>query len=115
MRRELTFRTGKIDIATPETLRRHRTYTFDDQRDVDGTLDDGQLTNIDGDLKVRGQRARPGVVRLDADSIPFHIPQTLDLVVSASDVRLALDDRARTGGSTARCASSTARTCATSS
>jgi hypothetical protein len=89
VRRELAFNTGTIEIGTL-TAGDHPTYTFD-IANVNGTLDDGQLQNIAGSLQVRnGQLVQAGL-RLDATSIPFRIPQTLDLVVSASNVSITLD------------------------
>jgi hypothetical protein len=89
VRRELSFKSGSIDIST-EAAGDHRTYTLD-IADVDGTLDDGQLRDIKGSLRVRDGELVQASLALDATSIPFRIPQTLDLVVSASNVRLALD------------------------
>jgi hypothetical protein len=94
VRRELSFNSssptsGKIEIDT-ETSGDHRTYKLD-ITDMNGTIDDGQLSNIAGSLQVRDGEIRQANLRLDATSIPFRIPQTLDLVVSASNVELKLD------------------------
>jgi hypothetical protein len=89
VRRELTFRDGKIELDTSDD---QRTYTVA-IADVDGTIDDGKLTNISGSLKIQNNELTGAAFRLSADSIPFRIPQTLDLVLSASDVRVTLDDR----------------------
>jgi hypothetical protein len=91
VRRELVFNTGKIDIGT-ETAGDHRTYTFDTVEDVNGTLDDGKLLNITGSLRVRDGKLEQASLRLDATNIPFRIPQTLDLVVEASNVKITLDN-----------------------
>ncbi|MEO7730540.1 MAG: translocation/assembly module TamB domain-containing protein, partial [Kofleriaceae bacterium] len=88
-RRELSFNDGSIEIAT-ETAGEHRTYTFD-LADINGTLDDGQLSNISGSLQLRDGELTQAQVRLDATGIPFRIPQTLDLVVTANNVELSLD------------------------
>jgi len=89
VRRELSFNTGSVEITT-ETTGEHRTYTFDIEG-VDGTLDDGHLSNISGSLSVRDGEVVKTAVYLDASNIPFRIPQTLDLVLSASDVRITRD------------------------
>ncbi|HEY0480157.1 MAG TPA: translocation/assembly module TamB domain-containing protein [Kofleriaceae bacterium] len=89
VRRELTFRSGSIELGT-ETAGDHRTYTLD-IADVGGTLDDGQLSNIHGLLRIRDGDLVQAALGLDANSVPFRIPQTLDLVVSARDVWLTLD------------------------
>ncbi|HEX3764232.1 MAG TPA: translocation/assembly module TamB domain-containing protein [Kofleriaceae bacterium] len=89
-RRELTFRDGKIDIDTSDD---QRTYTVEISG-VAGTLDDGKLNNITGTVKIQNNELTSAAFRLSADSLPFRIPQTLDLVLSASDVRVTLDDKA---------------------
>ena len=89
MRRELTFRRGNLELGT-DTSEQPWTYTLD-IAGVNGTLDDGQLSNIAGSLKLRNGELIYASLGLDATSIPFRIPQTLDLVLSASDVRLTLD------------------------
>jgi TamB, inner membrane protein subunit of TAM complex len=89
VRHELAFRTGNIDIAT-ETSGEHRTYAFS-IAGVNGSLDDGRLSNIAGELKIRDSELSYASLQLDATSIPFRIPQTLDLVVSANNVRITLD------------------------
>ena len=88
-RREFSFNDGSIDIAT-ESTREHRTYTFE-LADINGTLDDGQLSNISGSLRLRDGELTQAEVRLDATGIPFRIAQTLDLVVTATNVELSLD------------------------
>jgi hypothetical protein len=89
VRRELVFNTGDIDIAT-ETAGDHRTDTLT-ITDVNGTLDDGKLQNISGSLQLHDGKLDKASLRLDAKGIPFRIPQTLDLVLEASNVRIALD------------------------
>ncbi|HEX7842264.1 MAG TPA: translocation/assembly module TamB domain-containing protein, partial [Kofleriaceae bacterium] len=89
VRRELTFRTGSLELGT-EAPGGHRTYTLD-IADVSGTLDEGKLSNIGGKLQIQDGALSYAQLRLDATSIPFRIPQTLDLVLSANDVELKLD------------------------
>jgi hypothetical protein len=89
VRRELTFRDGKIDIDTSDD---QQTYTIA-LEDVDGTLDDGKLSRISGALKIQNNELTGASFQLSADSIPFHLPQTLDLVLSASNVRVTLDNK----------------------
>jgi len=114
VRRELSFNSGNIDISTEiageahqgpprrtchgeliasrtEITKDHRTYTLD-IAGVNGALDDGQLSNIAGSLRLRDGELDQADLCLDATSIPFRIPQTLDLVVSARDVELKLDN-----------------------
>jgi hypothetical protein len=89
VRRELSFHTGSVDIAT-ESAGEHRMYTFDIE-DVDGALDDGHLSNISGSLSVRDGEIVKTAIRLDASNLPFRIAQTLDLVLSATGVSITLD------------------------
>jgi hypothetical protein len=89
VRRELTFNRGNIDLTT-ETAGDHRTYRFDID-DVNGTLDDGKLSNIYGFLQVRDGELTQASLHIDANSIPFRIPQTLDVALTLSDVSVTLD------------------------
>jgi hypothetical protein len=89
VRRELTFRDGKIDIDTSDD---QRTYTLT-IADVEGTLDDGKLTSVSGAVKLHDNELTSASLKLSADSIPFRVPQTLDLVLSGSNVRVTLDDK----------------------
>lgn len=89
VRRELTFRDGKIEIDTSDD---QRTYTVA-IADVEGTLDDGKLTSISGALRIHDNELTGASFQMSANSIPFHIPQTLDLVLSASDVRVTLEGK----------------------
>jgi hypothetical protein len=89
VRRELSFNSGSVDLST-EVSGDHRTYRID-IAEVNGTLDDGKLSNIAGSLQVRDGELVQAYLGLDATSIPFRIPQALDLVVSASNVELKLD------------------------
>jgi hypothetical protein len=89
VRHELTFRSGNIELAT-EASGEHRTYSIAIS-DVQGSLDDGRLSNIRGDLAIRDGELSHAVVQLDATGITFRVPQTLDLTVSANDVQLTLD------------------------
>ncbi|HEX2687231.1 MAG TPA: translocation/assembly module TamB domain-containing protein [Kofleriaceae bacterium] len=113
VRRELSFRSGSIEIGTlagdarrgsrhivscgGETIDvstgaadDHPTYTLEIS-EVNGAIDDGQLSNIRGLLHIHDGELVQSDLCLDATSIPFRIPQTLDLVVSASNVELRLD------------------------
>jgi len=88
-RREVSFNGGSVEIAT-ESAGDHRTYLFD-LEDINGAVDDGQLSNISGSFKLRDSELTQAHVRLDATGIPFRIPQTLDLVVTANNVEISLD------------------------
>ncbi|HEY0986773.1 MAG TPA: translocation/assembly module TamB domain-containing protein [Kofleriaceae bacterium] len=89
VRRELTFNRGSIDITT-EAVADHRTYQLD-LDDVTGTLDDGKLSNIYGFLQLRDGELSRASLHLDANSIPFRVPQTLDLSLTLSDISITLD------------------------
>lgn len=82
VRRELTFNRGSLDIETVASGDR-QTYRLG-INDVRTTIDgEGSLYGIDGDLEVRDGALTKLDVRLNADNIPFRIPGTLDLVLSA--------------------------------
>ncbi|MBC7974284.1 MAG: translocation/assembly module TamB domain-containing protein, partial [Myxococcales bacterium] len=88
-RREISLNEGSVDIATV-TAGDHQVYTFN-LADINGTLDDGQLSNISGSLTLRDRELTRARIQLDATGIPFRIPQTLNLVVTANNVELAFD------------------------
>ena len=84
---------GAIDLSTDE----RRTYLLEISG-VNCTLDDGHLSNIGGSIRLRDGELTQASFHLDATSIPFRLPQTLDLVVSASkrvSVVTAISPRAR--------------------
>src|SRR5262249_18719607 len=88
-RRELTFNRGSIDLSTA-TAGEHRTYTLA-IGGVDGSLDDGQLSNIKGSLELRDGELAKASLQLDATTIPYRIPGTLDLTVTLSGMVITLD------------------------
>jgi hypothetical protein len=94
LRREIAFAEGSLDIDT-ETVGERRTYDIEIDG-LNGSIDDGQLSSIYGSLRIRDGELIKASLRLDASSIPFRIAQTLDLVISARDVRLTLDNPAST-------------------
>jgi hypothetical protein len=74
----------------------HRRYRID-LCDVAGSIDDeGKLRGIRGTLEVADGALAGGDVTLRAETLPFRIPQLLDLVVSADQpdqpLRLTSDD-----------------------
>ncbi len=86
VRRELSFSKGSIDIETSVAGGDHRTYQLAID-DVSGSIDgEGTLSNITGKIDLRDGALTSLAVRMDADNIPFKVPGTLDLVVSARDV-----------------------------
>ena len=87
VRRELQFSRGSIDIETLASGT-HRTYMLainDLLASIDG---EGSVSNITGNVELRDGELANLRVSLDADNIPFRVPGTLDLVVSARDVSL---------------------------
>ncbi len=87
VRRELQFSRGSIDIETLGSGT-HRTYMLainDMLASIDG---EGSVSNISGNVELRDGELANLRVSLDADNIPFRIPGTLDLVISARDVSL---------------------------
>ncbi len=90
VRRELTFASGSIEINTDLGADKNRAYTVT-IADVTGALEDGKLSNIGGTFRIKNGAVERASLRLNASSIPFHVPQTLDLTLSASNIELALD------------------------
>ncbi|MDB4963800.1 MAG: hypothetical protein JWP01_3799 [Myxococcales bacterium] len=87
VRRELSFSRGSIDIETTATGT-HRTYELV-INDLLGSIDgEGTLSNINGTVELRDGVLTSLRASLDADNIPFRIPGTLDLVISARNVEL---------------------------
>ncbi len=86
VRRELSFNKGSIDIETSVSAGNHRTYELA-INDVRGSIDgEGSLSNINGTVDFLDNELASLSVKLDADNIPFKVPGTLDLVLSARDV-----------------------------
>jgi hypothetical protein len=99
LHRELAFNTGTVDLTT-EATGEHATYALE-LAGINGALDEGQLSNIAGTLEIRDGQIARARVRLDATSLPFRVPQVLDLVVSATGIEIVRDDPAsswRVGG-----------------
>jgi hypothetical protein len=89
VRREVSFTSGSIDIETTVASDLRRTYALainDIRASIDG---EGSLSNISGKVEVRDGILTSLDVSLDADNIPFRLPGSLDLVISARDVQLA--------------------------
>ncbi len=88
LRRELAFSRGSVDIET-ETTNDHRTYKLS-VNSVTATIDgEGSVSGIDGKADLSDGVLTQLALRLDADDIPFRIPGTLDLVVSARGVSIS--------------------------
>ncbi len=87
VRRELSFTRGSIDIETVESGA-HRTYELA-INDLVGSIDgEGTLSNINGAIDIRNGVLTRLRATLDADNLPFRIPGTLDLIVSARNIAL---------------------------
>ena len=87
LRRELAITRGTIDIDST-AAGDHRTYriTLNDLRTtIDG---EGSLSAIRGRVELRDGELTRLDVGLNANDIPFRIPGTLDLVVSARNIRI---------------------------
>lgn len=87
VRREVAFTGGSLDIETEESGT-HRSYTLA-INDVTSSIDgEGSISNIYGQLVLRDGTLTSLRASLDADNIPFRVPGTLDLTVSARDVAI---------------------------
>lgn len=88
LRRELAISKGSIEIGT-ETEADRRTYTLKVNA-VTMTVDaEGTVSDIDGYAEIRDGELIEMSLRLDAEAIPFRIPGTLDLVVSAGSIAIS--------------------------
>jgi len=73
-RRELILSGGSISFTQDQV-------NFDD---VSGSIDDeGRLSHVTGDIELVDGAPVEGDITLSADGIPFRVPRTLDLVLSA--------------------------------
>ncbi len=110
VRRELSFSRGAIEIVTcagnlpPEQQDQScrdvavsQTGALDQRvyrlglSGIGGKIDnEGQLTSVDGSIQVRDGEVAAVSVTVDAESIPFRIPGTLDLVLSLKNIGLEL-------------------------
>ncbi|HEX4451685.1 MAG TPA: translocation/assembly module TamB domain-containing protein [Kofleriaceae bacterium] len=90
-RHEVALLGGSIDIATKLTGD-HRTYTLAiDDDPLTASIDgDGKLTDIRGRVVLDNGTPTEAQLELDAENVPFRIPGSINLVVSARDVELAL-------------------------
>jgi hypothetical protein len=90
-RREVSLLGGSIDIATKLTGD-HRTYTLAiDDDPLTASIDgDGKIENIRGHIVLDNGTPTEAAIQLDAENLPFRIPGSLDLTVSARDVELEL-------------------------
>ena len=76
--REVSFSRGSLDISTVVTGE-HRTIAvaFDG---IGGKIDnEGLLERIDGEIQITDGAIAKAQLELDAESIPFNVPETLDL------------------------------------
>ncbi|MEO8844150.1 MAG: translocation/assembly module TamB domain-containing protein [Kofleriaceae bacterium] len=91
VRKEINLLGGSIDIST--TLAgEHRTYALAiNDNPLTASLDgEGKIENVRGDLELRDGTPQSARIELDAENLPFKIPGTLDLLVSAKDISLEL-------------------------
>ncbi|HTL39125.1 MAG TPA: translocation/assembly module TamB domain-containing protein [Kofleriaceae bacterium] len=91
VRRELSMLSGVIDITTRESGT-HRTYTVDFRDNpLTMTIDnEGKVDNIRGRIVLTDGKLDFADLSLDAESIPYRVPGTLDLILSAKNVHLEL-------------------------
>ncbi len=88
---ELALTNGTLEVTTT-TEGDHRTYDVD-IASVYGTVDGaGKLDDITGELILRDGTLAHASVQLSASGVPFKIPGTLELLLSARAVTLDLAD-----------------------
>jgi len=90
-RHEIALLAGSIDIAT-KLVGDHRTYSLAvDSDPITASIDgDGKLDDIRGHVVIDNGVPLEATIDLDAENVPFRIPGSLNLVVSARDVELEL-------------------------
>lgn len=91
--RELSFTRGRIEIETTDDQRGYR-LTIGDRRDPAANVrasigGEGSFDNISGTVLLEGGALTELDVTLDVKNIPFRVPGTLDLVVSATGIWLS--------------------------
>lgn len=90
--RELAFREGEITLGTTVAADGVNVYSAT----ADGVMavidGEGTVRNVQGEVKLRDLRPVSAQVRLDADSIPFLVPGTLDLLLTGSGIGIGYDE-----------------------
>jgi translocation and assembly module TamB len=85
--REIKLDRGSLDIETVANGDR-RTYVLAMQQ-IGGEIGgEGRLSNIAGELHVQDGELTTLDVALDADNVPFRLPGTLDLTLSARNIQI---------------------------
>jgi hypothetical protein len=89
--REIKLDHGSLDIETVEDGAR-RAYVLS-MNEIGGEIGgEGTLDHIGGQIEVRDGALASLDVSLDADNVPFRIPGSLDVTLSARDVRIRKPD-----------------------
>jgi hypothetical protein len=90
-RKEVALLGGSIDISTTVSGE-HRSYSLRvDENPITASIDgEGRVENIRGAAVLRDGKPQSAEIQLDAENVPFRIPGTLDLIVSARDISLEL-------------------------
>ena len=91
VRRELALLAGTIDVTTKESGA-HRTYEIDFRDNpLSLTIDsEGKIDNIRGRVVLTDGKLDFADVGLDAENIPYRVPGSFDLILSAKNVQLSL-------------------------
>lgn len=90
-RKEIALLGGSIDISTTVSGD-HRTYAIAiTDNPLTASIDgEGRVEHIRGSAVLRDGKPQSARLELDAENVPFRIPGTLDLIVSAKDISLEL-------------------------
>jgi hypothetical protein len=91
VRKEINLLGGSIDVSTT-IAGEHRTYALAvNDNPITASLDgEGKIENVRGELELRDGTPQSARIDLDAENLPYKIPGTLDLLVSAKDISLEL-------------------------
>lgn len=90
-RKEIALLGGSIDISTTVTGE-HRSYALRiDDNPITASIDgEGTVEYVRGNAVLQDGKPQSARIQLDAENVPFRIPGTLDLIVSARDISLEL-------------------------
>ncbi len=108
LRRELSFSSGSIDIATcsiesqerscPQLAGDHRSYLIQIDQPIRGKIDNvGDLTSLTGEVTLGADlKLAAADLALDAERISFVQPHTLDLVLDVEGMHVTIADQQAT-------------------
>lgn len=90
LRRELALHAGTVNIGSVSTPTGRMLYTIElDQ--LAATIDrEGRLRNINGEIDLDDFSLASADIMVDAQSVPFRVPGTMDLAISGENLHMLL-------------------------